>query len=232
MWGSESWFPALVASSCVSGLFLAFFLLENCVNAQCPYSVPTSSVPLPRVNTEILVQLAREAVHEGPWDFMTAGFLCITKSQIACLATITFAWSTASCALLLLLSLLCPDPRREEKAAFRDASVFSFLQQAVMLIYLAGVEGNFQVGHLSSLQHLCCLVLSLHNAWRACNSVTFSIIVVVTQLIANIAPNTATYCPRLHSCACPGGDAVSVVLVLQVLLQAASIRAATAQRSY
>lgn len=198
MWGA-SVLPALVASAVVSGLFLAFFVLEHCVNAQCPYKKkgPTPSVPLPRVNTEVLMQLAREAVWEEPWESLAANsFLCIAKSQMACLATITFAWCTAACALLLLLSVLCPNPRPEEVVAFRNSSVFSFLQQAVMLTYLAGVEGCFQVSSL-----LPC---------GACMASSY------------------TY----QSFVCPGRNIVPAILVLQVLLQTAPIRATTSERSH
>lgn len=169
--------PFLAASTIVSGLYLAFFVLEQCVNAQCPYKEqgPVPSVPLPRVST--LLYFNRE-----PWELTTNSFSCIAKSQMACLAAITFAWCSGACALLLLLSGLCPNPRcgcclctvavdiyssissiivsnchtrakccrPEEVAAFRNSSLFSLLQQAVMLTYVAGVQGGFQVSCLSS----------------------------------------------------------------------------------
>lgn len=146
MWGA-SVFPALVASTAVSGLFIAFYVLENCVKAQCPYKeTPVPSVPLPRVNTV----LVHAVFDREPWELATDSFLCIAKSQMACLATITFAWCSAACVLLLLLSLLCPNPRPEEVAAFRNSSVFSLLQQLVMLTYVIGVKGGFQVSSLPS----------------------------------------------------------------------------------
>lgn len=147
MWGA-SVLPALFAGAAVSALFFTFFVLEHCVNAHCPYkeAVPASTVPLPRVNAQVVVQLARVAVtQQRPWDLVTGSLLCVAKSQMACVAVITFAWCSTSCALLLLLSVLCPNPRREEKIAFRNASLFSFLQQALMLTYLVGVEAGFQV---------------------------------------------------------------------------------------
>jgi hypothetical protein len=164
MWGASGPLTGtLLSSSCVSALFLAFFVLEHCVNAQCPYKdnkAPAPSIPLPKMNTDVLVTLVETVYQHAPWE-LPAAFLCISKSQLACIAIVTLVWCSASIALLLSLSVLAPNPRPEEVSAFRTSSVFSFLQQILMLIYLAGVEGGFQVSC-----YTCAFLVSCKNGCR------------------------------------------------------------------